>query len=298
MPALRLLVLALALLLVACAGKPSKPSRSGPSESPPRQNGSSATPTNPPASGGGLYAPHIRDSGPDQPADVSGLTEPTPIVEPLARYGNRSPYTVLGKSYTVLPSADGYFETGIASWYGTKFHGRPTSSFEPYDMYKFTAAHKSLPLPSYVRVTNLENGRSLIVRVNDRGPFHDDRIIDLSYAAAVRLGVDVRGTAKVEVRAITPDAATATQTPSASARASGGLRWLQVGSFADQSNANRALKKLSDAGLHGHRLQRVEVAGRTVWRAQAGPFREERELHRAEDRIRSLGLGSPQVVRD
>lgn len=295
-PALRLLVLALALLLVACAGKPSKPTRPG--QPTPTPSGSGSSPTQPAPSGGGLYAPHIRDTGPDQPADVSGLTEPTPVVEPLARYGNRSPYTVLGKSYTVLPSAAGYLETGIASWYGTKFHGRPTSSFEPYDMYKFTAAHKSLPLPSYVRVTNLENGRSLIVRVNDRGPFHGDRIIDLSYAAAVRLGVDVRGTAKVEVRAITPDGSTAAQTPSASARASGGLRWLQVGSFADQGNANRALKKLSDAGLHAHRLQRTEVAGRTVWRAQAGPFREERELHRAEDRIRALGLGVPQVVRD
>ena len=109
---------------------------------------------------------------------------------------------VLGKSYAVLPSADGYDETGIASFYGNKFHGRRTSSLEVYDMYAFSAAHKTLPLPSFARVTNLANGKSVIVRVNDRGPFHDGRIIDLSYAAAVKLGVDRTGTARVEVRGL------------------------------------------------------------------------------------------------
>jgi rare lipoprotein A len=104
----------------------------------------------------------------------------------------------------VLPSAAGYDERGVASWYGTKFDGRATSNFEPYDMYQFTAAHRTLPLPSYARVTNLDNGRSVIVRINDRGPFHDGRLIDLSYAAAVKLGVNVHGTANVEVRGIDP----------------------------------------------------------------------------------------------
>ncbi|HMB57244.1 MAG TPA: septal ring lytic transglycosylase RlpA family protein, partial [Arenimonas sp.] len=118
------------------------------------------------------------------------------------RYGNRSPYSVLGKSYRVLDSANGYVERGTASWYGNKFNGRATSSGEIYDICSFTAAHKTLPLPSFARVTNLDNGRSVIVRVNDRGPFHEGRIIDLSYAAAVRLGVDRTGTARVEVRAI------------------------------------------------------------------------------------------------
>jgi rare lipoprotein A len=165
-------------------------------------------------------------------------------------------------------------------------------------MYKFTAAHKSLPLPTYVRVTNLENSRSLIVRVNDRGPFHGDRIIDLSYAAAVRLGVDVQGTARVEVQTVTPESSAASGPITAAARPSGGQRWLQVGSFAEQNNASRVLKQLDEAGLYDHRLQRVEVAGRTVWRAQAGPFRNDSELQKAEDRIRSLGLGVPQVVRD
>jgi rare lipoprotein A len=151
---------------------------------------------------GGLYAPHIQDSAPGGLADVDLIPEPEVTNEPRARYGNRSPYVVLGKSYAVLPSAEGYDETGIASFYGNKFHGRRTSSLEVYDMYAFSAAHKTLPLPSFARVTNLANGKSVIVRVNDRGPFHDGRIIDLSYAAAVKLGVDRTGTARVEVRGL------------------------------------------------------------------------------------------------
>jgi len=122
--------------------------------------------------------------------------------EPRALYGNRD-YTVLGKKYHVLEDPAGYVETGTASFYGQKFHGRRTSSLEVYDMYAFSAAHKTLPLPSFARVTNLANGKSVIVRVNDRGPFHDGRIIDLSYAAAVKLGVNRAGTAQVEVRALT-----------------------------------------------------------------------------------------------
>jgi rare lipoprotein A len=124
--------------------------------------------------------------------------------EPRSRYGNRSPYKVLGRSYSVRDSAEGYVEQGMASYYGNKFHGRRTSNLEVYDMYAFTAAHKSLPLPSFARVTNLENGRSVVVRVNDRGPFHDGRVIDLSYAAAVKLGYRDKGTARVEVRGLAP----------------------------------------------------------------------------------------------
>jgi rare lipoprotein A len=153
---------------------------------------------------GGLYKPGVADSGPAVPPDISALKEPVPHEEPRARYGNRSPYTVLGRSYHVMDSARGYSERGTASWYGEKFHGRATSSLEPYDMYAFSAAHKTLPLPTYVRVTNRENGRSVVVRVNDRGPFHAGRIIDLSYAAAIKLGMHVKGTASVEVHALTP----------------------------------------------------------------------------------------------
>ncbi|GAA4854969.1 septal ring lytic transglycosylase RlpA family protein [Luteimonas vadosa] len=172
---------------------------------------------------GGLYAPGVKDSIPQELPDVDAIPEPDVVDEPRARYGNRSPYTVLGKHYTVLDRPDGYVEQGLASYYGNKFHGRRTSSQEVYDMYAFTAAHRSLPLPSFARVTNLDNGRSVVVRVNDRGPFHEGRVIDLSFAAAVKLGIHPRGTGLVEVRGLTPrdvprsttvDTSTATVDPS------------------------------------------------------------------------------------
>ncbi len=148
----------------------------------------------------------VQDGGPVRAVDLSSVAEPVPRWEPRSRYGNPPEYTVFGKNYRVLATADGYVERGMASWYGTKFHGQYTSSREIYDMYAMTAAHRSLPLPTYVRVTNLQNGRSTVVRVNDRGPFHSDRIIDLSYAAAYKLGVVQSGTAMVEVRALDPNA--------------------------------------------------------------------------------------------
>ncbi len=153
---------------------------------------------------GGLYAPHIKDSVPDYVPDVDAIPEPEVKREPPSRFGNRT-YSVLGKTYRVRDSAHGYVEEGHASYYGNKFHGRRTSNQEVYDMYAFTAAHKTLPLPSYARVTNLDNGKSVVVRVNDRGPFHAGRVIDLSYAAAVKLGFVKQGTARVEVRALLPD---------------------------------------------------------------------------------------------
>ncbi|MFS8063877.1 MAG: septal ring lytic transglycosylase RlpA family protein [Luteimonas sp.] len=206
----------LALTLAACSGAPKKPTpatttrvqspAATASQRPTRRSPYAPAQEDPGKRGdytrGGLYAPHIQDSAPDGLADVDLIPEPDVSNEPRSRYGNRSPYAVLGKSYAVLPSAEGYDETGIASFYGNKFHGRRTSSLEVYDMYAFSAAHKTLPLPSFARVTNLANGKSVIVRVNDRGPFHDGRIIDLSYAAAVKLGVDRTGTARVEVRGL------------------------------------------------------------------------------------------------
>ncbi len=127
-----------------------------------------------------------------------------PRVEPKSKYGNPKSYVVFGRRYFVKESSQGYVEQGIASWYGTKFHGRRTSSGETYDMYAMTAAHKTLPLPTYARVTNKKNGRSIIVRINDRGPFVKNRIIDLSYSAAIKLGIVTTGTGLVEVRAIDP----------------------------------------------------------------------------------------------
>ena len=209
---------ALALLLAACGSAPTRPIAGEASEAFALEEGAApgrGQPSPDPCAPtlqhrdsdytpGGLYAPHISDGGPALAIDVSRLPEPVPRDEPRSRYGNRSPYTVLGKSYRVMDSARGYRERGVASWYGTKFNGRATSSGELYDICQFTAAHKTLPLPSYVRVTNLDNARSLIVRVNDRGPFHAGRVMDLSYAAAVRLGVDRTGTARVELEAVGP----------------------------------------------------------------------------------------------
>ena len=209
---------AIALVLAACSGAPKK------AETPPP---AAATPAPPAAAGerprqspyapaqedlskrgdyvaGGLYAPHIRDTAPDYIPDVDAIPEPEVVDEPRSRYGNRSPYTVLGKRYSVMDDPAGFAEQGIASYYGNKFHGRRTSNMEVYDMYAFTAAHKSLPLPSFARVTNLANGRSVVVRVNDRGPFHEGRVVDLSWAAAVKLDMHRQGTAQVEVRALSP----------------------------------------------------------------------------------------------
>ncbi|GAB1261661.1 septal ring lytic transglycosylase RlpA family protein [Aurantivibrio plasticivorans] len=146
----------------------------------------------------------IKDSGPPKPVDVAHVPDAVPRVEPRTSAGNKSPYTVLGKTYSVLPESHGFTQRGYASWYGRKFHGRRTSNGEVYNMYGMTAAHKNLPIPTFVTVRNIENGKEVIVRVNDRGPFHGDRIIDLTYAAAKKLGFVDKGTAMVEIAAIDP----------------------------------------------------------------------------------------------
>ncbi|TKR30506.1 septal ring lytic transglycosylase RlpA family protein [Luteimonas gilva] len=213
----RIALLAFVGALVACGSAPKKaaPPAAGhapPSSSSSRTAGRRGSPYAPAQedlskrgdyTAGGLYAPGVRDSAPEGLEDVDLIPEPDVVDEPRSRYGNRSPYQVLGKSYRVLDSAEGYDEEGTASFYGNKFHRRRTSSLEVYDMYAFSAAHKTLPLPSYARVTNLDNGKSVIVRVNDRGPFHDGRVIDLSYAAAVKLGIDRKGTGNVRVQGLT-----------------------------------------------------------------------------------------------
>jgi len=144
------------------------------------------------------------DSAPSYQKNLGAVADAVPRVEPRSRGGNKSPYRVFGKQYWVMPSSSGYTATGTASWYGSKFHGHQTSNGEIYNMYSMTAAHKSLPIPTYAKVTNLSNGRHVIVRVNDRGPFHGDRLIDLSYAAATKLGYAKLGTATVRIEAIDP----------------------------------------------------------------------------------------------
>lgn len=173
-----------------------------------------------------------QDGAPGKNKPVS-FKEPIPKKEPLSRYGNPTEYKVDGRNYEVMKSSTGYKTRGIASWYGTKFHKQRTSSGEPYDMYVMTAAHKTLPLPTYVRVKNLDNGKMAVVKVNDRGPFHADRVIDLSYAAALKLGVFPKGTAHVEIETLVGPSGVAHY-------------YLQAGAFTSEKLA----KNLKDKLLH------------------------------------------------
>jgi rare lipoprotein A len=309
----------LALLLSACGGKQVRPappaeSRTAPRAPPVADNRSDFARACAPTmkhdeslyTPGGLYAPGVADTAPAQPIDVSGVLEPVPREEPRSRYGNRSPYTVLGKTYRVLDDEDAheYREKGVASWYGSKFNGRATSSGEIYDICQFTAAHKTLPLPSFVRVTNLDNGRSLIVRVNDRGPFHDGRVMDLSYAAAVRLGVDRTGTAHVQLESVGPGALLASRQPERivspptvpDAIPSEDVT-LQIGSFAERDNAQRLSDRLEQAGIDDVDIDHVERDGRDLWRVRVGPVAAA-QFPVLRERLRALELPEPRVVRD
>jgi rare lipoprotein A len=250
---------------------------------------------------GGLYAPHLSDSAPASAIDVDKLIEPTPKSDPLARYGNKSPYTVLGKSYYVLDRSKAYEQRGIASWYGQKFNGRKTSSGEIYSICEFTAAHKTLPLPSYVRVTNKQNGKSVVVRVNDRGPFHEGRIIDLSYVAAIRLGLDKTGTAPVHVELLqsgesnaSDDSAPVRREALFSERYDAEVS-LQFGSFANKDNARRLQDRLQNANIENVELDKVEVQGQSIWRVQLRALKNE-QLADIFEKIRQLGLAKPKVI--
>ena len=240
------------------------------------------------------------DGGPAQPAiDVSTLIEPVPKAEPRARYGNNPNYSVLGKDYRVLNDSRGYVERGIASWYGNKFHGYMTSSLEPYDMYQFSAAHKTLPLPTYARVTNLDNGKSVVVRINDRGPFHDNRLIDLSYAAAVRIGIWPKGTGLVEVRSIDPAHPDATPAPlpkTVTAEAASARIYLQLGAYGDRANADRVASAARKGGIDQVDVAAVDVNGRTVHRVRVGPLADVAAADALTPRIERLGFGAPRVA--
>ncbi len=246
------------------------------------------------------------------PADLALLPDPEPRQEPLARYGNHSPYEVWGQTYEVMADAEGYRSEGVASWYGAKFHGRPTSSGEPYDMYQLTAAHRSLPLPSYVRVTNLDNGRSVVVRVNDRGPFHDARTIDLSFAAAVRLDFVQQGTAPVRVEMLAPPAEPGrSRTPipapppvrpegptSANATRPEPMMYLQAGAFSEQSAANRlkqSLLALIDDGDNNVQVRDPSEDG--LFRVWIGPIRHMAEASRIQDLLVAENHARPHLIR-
>jgi rare lipoprotein A len=249
---------------------------------------------------GGCSVFSVKDGAPDHPPniDINKIPNAVPQHEPLSKYGNPETYEVFGKTYRILKTATGYRARGRASWYGTKFHGQRTSSGELYDMYKMTAAHKTLPLPSYVKVRNLDNGREVIVKVNDRGPFHEGRIIDLSYVAAKKLGVLAKGTANVEVSVVSPsEPQPAIIATSLNERYNDSL-FVQVGSFALQENARRLQQKLRAAEIESG----IQIAGingmQRVFRVRVGPFNSRESAGRVAKNLIEMGLREVKVISD
>jgi len=260
------------------------------------------------------YPPAAPPPAAPPPIAPGTVADATPRAEPRSAHGNPSFYDVNGRRYQVLASAEGYVERGVASWYGPDFHGHNTSSGEPYDMYAMTAAHKTLPLPCYARITNLANGRSIVVRINDRGPFVANRIVDLSYSAALKLDVVRTGTALVELRTVGPamdgaaplapavaatvTASVAAAAPAASSAAAGPTLYIQVGAYADADNAQRVLTRLRGAGIAtvfaldggsgGHHLQRIRV----------GPIATVEQFDALAARLATLGFPDARLASD
>lgn len=249
------------------------------------------------SSGKGRYSQRT-DSLPANPPDVSRIADAVPKPEPLSRGGNASSYVVFGQTYRVLKSSRGFTQTGTASWYGNKFHGHKTSNGEVYDMYTMSAAHTRLPLPTYVKVTNLGNNRQVIVRVNDRGPFVGNRVIDLSYAAAHRLDMIKTGTARVRVEAIDPaqwQAQQAKQRPTLIAASSQNRVYLQVAALGDVQAAERLQHRVRQLTQAPVRVV-SERGVRTLYRVQVGPLQGS-SVETAIQQLEATDLGRPLMVR-
>lgn len=245
-----------------------------------------------------------RDGGP-RPGTVktAHIPDAVPKSEPRSKYGNPESYVVNGRRYHVLKDATGFAEKGIASWYGEQFHGRRTSSGETYDMYAMTAAHKALPLPTYVRVTNLKNGKKVTLRVNDRGPFHGNRIIDLSYTAAAKLDILAAGTGLVEVRALTAsgDVAPPAETPvpdSTGASAGSGAFFIQVGAFSSRANAEALLSRFGAPGEFLVSISEALVDGRILFRVRIGPIDDVEIADSIVARLGPMGINEHSIVTD
>ncbi len=217
-----------------------------------------------------------------------------------SQQGNPSSYVVFGKRYHVLDSAQGFRQRGLASWYGTKFHGRPTSSGEVYNMHAMTAAHKTLPIPVYVHVKNLDNGRSVVVRVNDRGPFITGRIIDLSYAAAKKLGVDGPGTARVEISALGAGQSKPTSVvrsiPLIDEADLNVPLFIQMGSFSNPVNANNLVRDLIDANESTARVWRLQTDRGLYYRVRVGPLYDIEEANAIVRRLKTKGFPTARIV--
>jgi rare lipoprotein A len=266
---------------------------------------------------------------PQPPPDVLAIPDAVPRHEPRGTRGNPPFYEVFGKRYHVMASADGWVERGTASWYGPGFHNASTSLGEPYDMYAMTAAHKTLPIPAYAEVTNLRNGRKVVVRINDRGPFVGDRIIDLSYTAAAKLDMLTAGTAPVEVRVITPGRQMASRSGSAqppnlpaapgpisapppapaappqapavavvNAPAAGAPQamFIQAGVFADHENARRRVESLLAGGVELASLDEMTSGQRILHRVRVGPFASVEEFDLNLARVRALGVTDARLL--
>jgi rare lipoprotein A len=251
------------------------------------------------------------------PSSAQTVPDAVPRIESRSRYGNPPFYDVFGRRYYVLSSSADYVERGVASWYGPGFHKIRTSTGEPYDMYGMTAAHKTLPLPAYVRVTNLQNGRDVVVRVNDRGPFVGNRIIDLSYTAAAKLDMLQNGTAIVEVRSIdptfpsreptiptgepgAPQPAAARPAPVAPVTAAAPeiILFVQAGAFADPANAERLAAKLRGGGYGKVFVRDDWIAGRRMYRVRIGPVPDVPEFDRIIAALEQVGVRDAHLALD
>jgi rare lipoprotein A len=233
--------------------------------------------------GAGCAGPAERAAPPSQPVGEG------PRDEPRAKSGNPPFYEVYGRRYVVLESAAGYVEQGVASWYGPDFHGKRTATGETYDMHAMTGAHPTLPLPAWVRVTNLQNGRSVEVRLNDRGPFSKNRIIDLSRAAAERLDMVRTGTAMVEVQSLS--SGSAAPAPPAADRF-----YAQAGAFTEEDNALRLATRLRGAGIASVSVTEARVDGRRLFRVRAGPVASVAEFDLLIEQLRAAGVESPRLA--
>ena len=256
---------------------------------------------------------------PSPPPDVLAIPDAVPRPEPRGTRGNPPFYNVFGKRYYVMATSDGWVERGTASWYGPGFHAASTSLGERYDMYAMTAAHKTLPIPCYAEVTNLRNGRKVVVRINDRGPFVGDRIIDLSYTAAAKLDMLTAGTAPVEVRVISPGAGPGSAVPptvpasppppvmpsppapavtvvNAPATRAADAMFIQAGVFSDHENARRRVESLLAAGIELASLDEMPRNNRTLHRVRVGPFASVEEFDLNLKRLRELGISDARLL--
>lgn len=266
---LRVFALALLLGLAGCASR-------APGDGPPRT--------------GSVIPPHLPN-------------DPIPHAEPRSRYGNGPIYEVYGKRYEVMQSNYGFSERGVASWYGKKFHGRPTSSQEPYDMYAMTAAHKTLPLPTFVEVRNLRNNKTIIVRVNDRGPFVSNRIIDLSYSAAIKLDMIGAGTSLVEITAISFDKPPATESThsrtshaKSNRQASAEEIYVQVGAFGDKNNARRRFSLLREHGIREAFVYEETGRSPALYRVRIGPIANVDQYDQVVAKLERIGITETHLV--